>query len=245
MPVFLFETETDLLGLGYLAARQPPTPYIREWETAGTAHDDTYGLLYARSDTGNGVADTDAFQSMLDPPSDPIPGIVDCGAPVNAGSHTYELRAAMAAVNQWIATGVPPRQSPRLEVNPANRHAFVTDPNGNALGGIRTPQVQAPVATLSGLGQPGSTSIGKPTEQCRPSRAQPCAASSGPRFRSAPHSWPPSTRASRLRRQVGRGDSGGGEGGIPAPGRRPDPRPGGGKVDRRWMRHCPWVGVSV
>ncbi len=47
VPVFLFETETDLLGLGYLAARQPATPYIREWETAGTAHDDTYGLLYA------------------------------------------------------------------------------------------------------------------------------------------------------------------------------------------------------
>ena len=120
VPVFLFETETDLLDLGYLAARQPSTNYIREWETAGTAHDDTYGLLYARSDTGNGVADTDAFQSMSDPPADPIQGIVDCAAPVNAGSHTYELRAAMAAANHWIASGTVPRQSPRLEVNPAN-----------------------------------------------------------------------------------------------------------------------------
>ncbi len=160
VPVFLFETETDLLDLGYLSARQPATRYIREWETAGTAHDDTYGLLYARADTGNGVADTDSFQSMSDPPSNPIPGIVDCPAPVNAGSHTYELRAALANVNQWMATGAAPRQSPRLEVNPANRHAFLTDSNGNALGGIRTPQVQAPVATLSGVGQPGSTSLG-------------------------------------------------------------------------------------
>jgi hypothetical protein len=160
VPVFVFETETDLLELGYLAARQPPTRYLREWETAGTAHDDTYGLLYARADTGDGVADTDAFQSMLNPPSDPIQGIVDCAAPVNAGSHTYELRAAMAAANQWISSGIVPRQSPRLEVNPANRHAFLTDGNGNALGGIRTPQVQAAVAKLSGIGQPGSTSIG-------------------------------------------------------------------------------------
>jgi hypothetical protein len=160
VPVFLFETETDLLGLGYLVARQPATRYIREWETAGTAHDDTYGLLYARTDTGNGVADTGAFQSMSDPPSDPIQGIVDCAAPVNAGSHTYELRAALAHVDQWMATGAAPRQSPRLEVNPANPHVFLTDPNGNALGGIRTPQVQAPVATLSGIGQPGSTSLG-------------------------------------------------------------------------------------
>jgi hypothetical protein len=160
VPVFLFETETDLLGLGYLAARQPATPYVREWETAGTAHDDTYGILYARTDTGNGVADTEAFQSMSSPPADPIPGVVDCAAPVNAGSHTYELRAALDEVNRWMVTGSAPPQSPRLEVNPADRSQFLTDSNGNALGGIRTPQVEAPVATLSGIGQPGSTSLG-------------------------------------------------------------------------------------
>ncbi len=188
VPVFLFETESDLLSLGYLAARQPSTPYIHEWETAGTAHDDTYGLLSARTDTGNGVADADAFQSMLNPPSDPIPGIVDCSAPINAGSHTYELRAAMAAVNHWVASGVVPRQSPRLEVNPANRHVFLTDRNGNALGGIRTPQVQAPVATLSGIGQPGATPVAS-----HPGSAvsgEPYVGSSAPRSRSAPHRCP-------------------------------------------------------
>jgi Alpha/beta hydrolase domain len=156
VPVFLFETEADLISLGYLAARQPPTRYIREWETAGTAHDDTYGLLYSRADTGNGTADTEAFASMLDPPSDPIPGIVDCPAPVNAGSHTYELRAALAAVNTWMRTGVAPRQSPRLDVR-KNGKSFVTNSNGEALGGIRTPQVEVPVAKLSGLGQPSAT----------------------------------------------------------------------------------------
>ena len=155
VPVFLFETESDLLGLGYLAARQPDTSYIREWETAGTAHDDTYGLLYSRNDTGNGVADGSAFSSMLNPPKNPIPGIVDCAAPINAGSHTYELRAAVHAVNTWVATGQAPPQSPRLEVNPADPHAFLHDANGNALGGIRSPQVAAPVSKLSGVGQPG------------------------------------------------------------------------------------------
>ena len=77
-----------------ITARQPATNVIRRWETAGTAHDDTYGLLYARTDTGTGTADSDAFNSMLNPPKDPIPGIVDCAAPINAGSHTYKLRAA-------------------------------------------------------------------------------------------------------------------------------------------------------
>ena len=155
----MFETESDLLGLGYLAARQPPTRYIREWETAGTAHDDTYGLLYARSDTGSGAADSDAFNSMLNPPKDPIPGIIDCAAPINAGSHTYELRAALRSVNHWLASGTPPPESPRLVVDPSNHHAFRTDGNGNALGGIRSAQVAAPVAKLSGLGQPGTSSV--------------------------------------------------------------------------------------
>jgi hypothetical protein len=157
VPVFLFETEADVLALGYLPARQASTRYIREWEVAGTAHDDTYGLLYSRADSGNGAADTEAFQSMLNPPSDPIPGIVDCAAPINAGSHTYELRAAVAAVNNWMVTGHAPLQSPLLKVDKVDPHVFLTDSNGNALGGIRTPQVQAPVAKLSGLGQPGSS----------------------------------------------------------------------------------------
>ena len=159
VPVFLFETESDLLGLGYLPARQPATKYIREWETAGTAHDDTYGLLYSRNDTGNGAADGAAFDSLLNPPKDPIKGIVDCAAPINAGSHTYELRAAVQAVNTWVTTGQAPPQSPRLEVNPANSHAFLHDANGNALGGIRTAQVVAPVAKLSGVGQPGAKPV--------------------------------------------------------------------------------------
>jgi hypothetical protein len=156
VPVLLFETEADLLLLGYVEARQPPTQYIREWETAGTAHDDTYGLLYSRSDDLTGQADTQAFASMLNPPKDPIPGIVDCNAPINAGSHTYELRAAVAVLDHWVRTGTPPPQSPRLEVN-SSRTGFVTDANGNALGGIRPPQVVVPVSKLSGLGQPGAT----------------------------------------------------------------------------------------
>ena len=154
IPIFLFETETDILGLGYLAARQPPTSEIREWEVAGTAHDDSYGLLYSRNDTNNGTADTAAFQSMLTPSADPIPGIVTCTKPINGGSQTYELRAALEAVNRWMTTRTPPPQSARLDVAQGGKH-YVTDSLGEAEGGIRTPQVVAPVATLSGLGQPG------------------------------------------------------------------------------------------
>jgi hypothetical protein len=34
--------------------------------------------------------------------------------------------------------------------------AFATDAHGNVLGGIRTPAVDVPVATLSGIGQGGN-----------------------------------------------------------------------------------------
>jgi hypothetical protein len=168
VPILLFETEADLITLGYEAARQPPTKYIREWEIAGTAHDDTYGLLYSRSDNDNGVADIEAFESMLNPPKDPIPGIVDCGAPINAGSHTYEVRAAINTLNRWVANGDPAPQSPRLKLAPGGKR-FLLDANGNALGGVRTPQVVAPVAKLSGIGQPNSTSLGQVGTQSSPS----------------------------------------------------------------------------
>ena len=80
-------------------------------------------------------------------------------SPINAGSHTYELRAAVHALNTWLTTGHAPPQSPRLEVNRADPHAFVDDANGNALGGIGSPQVGAPVAKLSGVGQPGGAPV--------------------------------------------------------------------------------------
>ena len=129
VPVFLFETETDLLDLGYLAARQPSTPVHPGVGDSGTAHDDTYGLLWPIPTHSSRCSNLRATRSMASSTA---------RRRLNAGSHTYELRAVMAAVNHWIATGAPPRQSPRLEVNPANRHAFLTDRNGNALGGIRT-----------------------------------------------------------------------------------------------------------
>src|SRR5262249_49111655 len=44
--------------------------------------------------------------------------------------------------------------SPRLEIDPGPPATLVVDSFGNVLGGIRTPQVDVPIAKLSGLGQP-------------------------------------------------------------------------------------------
>jgi hypothetical protein len=149
VPVMLFETETDLLVGGYRRARQPPTRLIREWEIAGTAHYDSYGLVESMTDTGNGQADAKTFDTMIRPVSSNSGGQITCAAPFNAGAHTYELRAAVVALNRWVADGKAPLQSPRLDL--ATSTTLGTDRNGEALGGVRTPQVAAPIAAVSGL----------------------------------------------------------------------------------------------
>ncbi len=53
VPVFMFETQSDLVELGYAAAQQPDTDRIRTWEVAGTSHADAY--IWARS--ASSVAD--------------------------------------------------------------------------------------------------------------------------------------------------------------------------------------------
>ena len=47
VPVMTFTTETDLVLLGYLPARQPDTKRFRDWEVAGTSHADSYTLNVA------------------------------------------------------------------------------------------------------------------------------------------------------------------------------------------------------
>ena len=149
VPVMMFETETDLIVGGYASARQPPTRFIREWEIAGGAHYDSYGLGPSMTDTGNGQGDVTTFDTMIHPVSSTSAGGISCPAPFNAGAHTYELRAAVVALNAWVVTGKAPPQSPRLDM--ASTTTLVTDRNGEAIGGVRTPQVQAPIAIVSGV----------------------------------------------------------------------------------------------
>lgn len=153
VPVLTFQTETDLLGLGSLAARQRDGRMIRLWEVAGTAHGDLYQLVVGMTDPGPAATDT----TYHPPTASPLPGIIDCGTPVNAGPQHYVLSAAVASLDAWIRSGQPPRRARRLRVV---GDAFVLDRRGNVRGGIRTPQTSVPIAILSGLGQTGSTFCG-------------------------------------------------------------------------------------
>lgn len=160
-PVLVFSAETDVVGdrLGYRRAEQPETDNFRSWEVAGTAHADAYSLGISETDTGDGGGDDALFAANLAAPTSVYFGIVTCDKPINSGPHTYVLRAAVRALDTWVRTGVAPAPTPKLEVN-ADLTGFELDANGNALGGIRTPHVDVPVAALSGVGQSGESFCG-------------------------------------------------------------------------------------
>jgi len=154
VPVFTVETETDLTLFGYFAARQDDARHFRLWEVAGTAHADTYGLGY-----GPGVGTTDVGTSP------DVAAVVitteaaggHCNTPINSGPLHYVLNAALHTLIRWVRTGTAPTSAPRLDVSAGPPVAINHDAHGNALGGIRTPWVDVPIAALSGLGQTGSS----------------------------------------------------------------------------------------
>lgn len=144
VPVMVVEAEGDVIG-SYFDARQPDTPLFRSWEMAGTAHADSYTVNVGFGDIGDGAGASQMFDLMRNPLN------LGCGSPINAGPHYLILQAAFAGLDNWVRTGVPPASSPLLDVESTDPTVLARDEHGNALGGIRSPHVDVPVATLSGL----------------------------------------------------------------------------------------------
>jgi Alpha/beta hydrolase domain len=141
VPVLTVETQTDILvsGLGYLPATQPDSRWFRLWEVPGTSHVDQTEL---------GLSATEVLRDL------PFYQQGTCAQQPNQGQERYVMDAAIAQLNRWVRAGVPAPHAPRIDI--ANG-AYVTDKYGNALGGVRTPAVDAPTATLTGTGNTGSS----------------------------------------------------------------------------------------
>ncbi len=153
-PVLVVQSETDLLGrLGYYPARQPDGDCFRLWEVAGSAHCDTYFLLAAALDSG-ALSAGDLARLVL-AADEPLG--MPTSLPINSGPQMhFVLHAALHHLDQWVGDGSAPPGADRLVVrDDADGPAFVLDEHDNVLGGVRSPWVDAPIATLSGLGQPG------------------------------------------------------------------------------------------
>lgn len=147
VPVFVFQTETDIGPFGGYQARQPDTDLFRQWEAAGTSHYDTYGLHIGPTDNGDGQGAVANLAAMQNPSTSPGPG-AECAKPINTGGAHWLLDAAIYGLDQWATTGTPPPVGQPLQTARVKPFAFAKDHNGNTLGGVRTPQVDAPIATL-------------------------------------------------------------------------------------------------
>lgn len=69
--------------------------------------------------------------------------------------HHYVLKAGLVGLDQWLATGKAPAHAQPIEVAAGPPASFVTDANGIAKGGVRTPWVDTPTARISGVGNSG------------------------------------------------------------------------------------------
>jgi hypothetical protein len=142
VPVLTLETETDLTFLGYFSARQDDARHFRLWEVAGTSHYDTYGLIAGLTDVGTSP---DIVALVLS--SSAVPGLIECNSLINSGPQHFVVMAALNALNRWVRRGKAPKSAPRLELSAGT---IQVDENGNARGGIRTPQVDVPIASFTG-----------------------------------------------------------------------------------------------
>jgi Alpha/beta hydrolase domain len=183
VPVLTFQTETDVVAIGFFAARQPDGHNIRTWEVAGTAHGDTYITDVGRTDRGPAAADT----TYLPPVYSILGGTIACDLPINAGPQHYVLSAALRQLVRWVRSGRSPASTPPLSVRAGSPPILERD---------RTPQVDVPVAVVSGIGQPDRSPCGRLGTTIAFDAAT--LASLYPSHRSYP-TWPPSA-ARRSRR---------------------------------------------
>jgi hypothetical protein len=152
VPVLELETQTDVSASNLTDRTFFGDPKnFRLWEVAGSSHFDYYGLAIGPNDIGNGQGAVENLAAMQNPTSSP-PGGFTCNLPINTGGTHWVLDAAVAALNRWVVWGTPPPQPPYLATTQASPVVFKLDANGNVLGGVRSPQVDAPIAALGGTG---------------------------------------------------------------------------------------------
>ncbi|MCJ7437122.1 MAG: hypothetical protein MUP97_05095 [Acidimicrobiia bacterium] len=157
VPVIVVQTETDLEQFQSTRARQPDSRRFRLWEVAGSAHADTYAGPIGFTDTGDGAAE----KTILDP-SAANGGPLGCAVPINSGPTFAVMSAALSHLDDWVRDGTAPPRAPRIKATPSKSTGsdapqIVRDEHGNAVGGIRTPLVDVPLATLTGKPNAGSS----------------------------------------------------------------------------------------
>lgn len=123
------ETEVDVFAFAADATRQPDSSVFRQWEVAGISHAD--GPMTAL------VSEVLARDFGA-----PLPA---CDAPQGDAAFAPYIRAALHHLTRWVVRGKRPPASLYLTLDGPGDVA--RDEFGNARGGLRTPEVEAPLGT--------------------------------------------------------------------------------------------------
>jgi hypothetical protein len=127
VPVLQFNTQTE--ALFYFFQRQSDTDTFRSWEIAGASH------MPARlTEVSRKIWERDGM-------TDPTRVFWNIPRMSEVEWH-YAFDAALVYVNNWINGDPPPPRMPPVQVK--NRD-YIYDQDGNVTGGIRLPDMEAPV----------------------------------------------------------------------------------------------------
>lgn len=139
VPVLRVQSEGDLVTADAIRSRQADDASLRLWEFAGTAHTDA--VQRARLDA--------AWSAT-------IPGFAPtvCSGTPNPLPLRYGMNAALHGLERWIQDGRAPTKASRIRTTNAG---VSRDASGNALGGIRLPQIDAPLGVFGPVGSGNDT----------------------------------------------------------------------------------------
>jgi len=127
VPIFMIQTEWDI-NLSGATSKQLDTNKLRHWEVAGTSHADQYLL--------DNISLVSQREVGWTPPA--------CTRAYNSAPFYMVENSAIHQLKNWIVDGTVPPVAPRLQRDFIG--SIKRDADGNALGGLRLPDLEAPVA---------------------------------------------------------------------------------------------------
>lgn len=131
IPVFVVNSELEAMSC--YGVRQPDSDTFRYWEAAGTCH-----VSRQVQTTRQALQERDGIEGR---PMDPD---------VNAVPMSLLYDAVFHHMQRWAADGIAPPRQPKIEFA-GEPPRIVRDAHGLAVGGIRLPQVEVPLATNSAI----------------------------------------------------------------------------------------------